>query len=72
MMEGLGGGAADETEDAAAIAKELSFRSGTGSDVDWPSSVSQFMENYQTAITESLRNLSMDEITGLAQIRLCR
>ena len=60
MVEGLGGSNANT--DAAPLAKD-----GQAEDADWPSSVSQLMEEYQTAITESLRNLSMEEITGLAQ-----
>lgn len=64
MMEGLGG-SADNTDSIKKRNADVSTSNTNAT--DWPSSVSQLMEEYQNAITESLRNLSMEEVAGLAQ-----
>lgn len=54
MMEGLGGSAEGNAGDNGA------------SEEDWSNTVSHFVSEYQTVITDSLKNLSIDEISGLA------
>lgn len=65
LVEGFGGSNACNTSASANVSTERA--AGGEEDMGWPGSVSQLMEEYQDAISESLRNLSMDEIAGLAQ-----
>ncbi|CAB9499805.1 repeat-containing protein [Seminavis robusta] len=70
MEESLGGGESS-AEIAEEVARDLAasnaaYSTSPAPGDDWPTSVSQLVEEYQTAITASLRNLSMEEVSGLA------
>jgi len=64
LVEGFGGVLKDTANSQKATNTAVT---NTDADTDWPTSLSQLMEEYHAAITESLRNLSTEEIAGLAQ-----